>query len=112
MSLTRFISETTQHILQCTRDLRSIQPGGAGHASSIRVRLLHAAVRQRIVKLAQEKPGYYDVQSLGYPINDLDCVATIGAFSATLIWLSLPRQGIWLRVCDSYCGSQLIAKPS
>ena len=27
----------------------------------------------------------------------LDCIATIGTFSATLIWLSLPRQGIFLR---------------
>ncbi|KAL8672765.1 MAG: hypothetical protein Q9168_002791 [Polycauliona sp. 1 TL-2023] len=34
---------------------------------------------------------------LGVPINNLDCVATIGTFSATLIWLSFPRQGIWLR---------------
>ncbi|MCJ1259807.1 hypothetical protein MMC24_007646 [Lignoscripta atroalba] len=89
--------ETTQHILQCTQSLESIQPGGAGHASSIRVRLLHAAVRQRIMKLAQQRPEYYNVEKLGIPINDLDCIATIGTFSATLVWLSLPRQGIWLR---------------
>ncbi len=90
-------SETTQHILQCTQSLDSIKPGGAGHASSIRVRLLHAAVRQRIVKLAQQRPEYYNVEALGIPINDLDCIATIGTFSATLIWLSLPRQGIWMK---------------
>ena len=89
--------ETTQHILQCTQSLPSIQPGGAGHASSIRVRLLHAAVRQKIMKLARQKPEYYDVEKNGIPINDLDCVATIGTFSATLIWLSFPRQGIWMR---------------
>ena len=89
--------ETTQHILQCTKSLDSIQPGGAGHASSIRVRLLHAAVRQRIMKLARQRSDYYDVEKLGIPINDLDCIATIGTFSATLIWISLPRQGIWMR---------------
>lgn len=89
--------ETTQHILQCTSSLSSIQPGGAGHASSIRVRLLHASVRQRIIRLAQRHKDYYDVEKLGVPINDLDCVATITTFSATLIWLSFPRQGIWLR---------------
>ncbi|MCJ1476469.1 hypothetical protein MMC13_005135 [Lambiella insularis] len=89
--------ETTQHILQCTQSLQSIQPGGAGFASSIRVRLLHAAVRQRIMKLAQQRPEYYDVQKWGIPINDLDCIATIGTFSATLVWLAFPRQGIWLR---------------
>lgn len=89
--------ETTQHILQCTKSLESIQPGGDGFASTIRVRLLHAAVRNRIMKLADSKRGYYDVEAWGIPINDLDSMATINTFSATLIWLSLPRQGIFLR---------------
>ena len=89
--------ETTQHILECTKSLESIKPGGAGFASSIRVRLLHAAVRQRIMKLEKSRPGYYNVERYGVPINDLDCIATIGTFSGTIIWLSLPRQGIWLR---------------
>ncbi|EXJ63959.1 hypothetical protein A1O7_00294 [Cladophialophora yegresii CBS 114405] len=88
--------ETTQHILQCTRDLTSIKPGGDGFASSLRVRLLHAAVRRRIMRLASAHPSYYDVERFGVPINDLDCIATIGTFSATIIFLSLPRQGIWL----------------
>lgn len=89
--------ETTQHVLECTKSLESIQPGGAGFASSIRVRLLHAAVRQRILKLEQSRPGYYDVEKFGVPINDHDCIATIGTFSATIVWLSLPRQGLFLR---------------
>lgn len=89
--------ETTQHILQCTRSLAAIQPGGEGFASSLRVRLLHAAVRRRILTLAARRPSYYDVEVLGVPINDLDCIATIGTFSATLVWLAFPRQGIFLR---------------
>jgi hypothetical protein len=89
--------ETTQHILQCTRTLEGIQPGGEGFASSIRVRFLHAAVRQRIVKLAQERPSYFKVDEWGIPINDLDQIGTIGTFSSTLIYLSFPRQGIFLR---------------
>ncbi|CAL3973540.1 hypothetical protein PZA11_005753 [Diplocarpon coronariae] len=89
--------ETTQHILQVTSSLRSIQPGGAGHIASIRVRLLHAAVRRRILALAKEKPSYYSVEDYGIPINDLDSIGTISTFSATLIWLGFPRQGIWLR---------------
>ncbi|KAK5099686.1 hypothetical protein LTR70_002233 [Exophiala xenobiotica] len=89
--------ETTQHILQCTRSLQSIQPGGDGFASSIRVRLLHASVRQRILKLTKTRPTYYSVDQYGVPINDLDSIATIGTFSGTIIWLSLPRQGIYLR---------------
>lgn len=79
-----------------TQSLESLRPGGAGHASAIRVRLLHAAVRQKIIKLAQERPGYFDIAKLGVPINDLDCCATIGTFSATMIYLSLPRQGIFV----------------
>ena len=89
--------ETMQHILQCTRTLEGIKPGGEGWASSIRVRLLHAAVRQRIIKLAEQRPSYFKLDEWGIPINDLDQIATIGTFSSTLIWLSLPRQGIYLR---------------
>lgn len=83
--------------MQCTHSLTSIQPGGEGFAASIRVRLLHAAVRTRILKLAKLRKSYYDVETLGVPINDLDCIATIGTFSATLVWVALPRQGIFLK---------------
>lgn len=89
--------ETTQHILECTRSLESIKPGGDGFGSSLRVRLLHASVRQRILKLAKTRPSYYSVEKYGVPINDLDSIATIGTFSGTIVWLSLPRQGIFLR---------------
>ncbi|KAF2768206.1 hypothetical protein EJ03DRAFT_274807 [Teratosphaeria nubilosa] len=89
--------ETTQHILQCTRSVESIQPGGDGWASTIRVRLLHAAVRKRILDLAKTQPDYYDTRAWGVPINDLDSMGTIATFSATLVWLSLPRQGIFMR---------------
>lgn len=92
----RRLFETTQHILQCTRSLEGIKPGGEGHASSVRVRLLHAAVRQRILKLAETKPSYFNVKEWGIPVNDLDQIATIGTFSSSLIWLSFPRQGIFL----------------
>lgn len=93
----RRMFETTQHILQVTKSVESIKPEGAGHASSIRVRLLHAAVRRRILKLEKQRPGYFDVEKWGIPISDLDSIATIGTFSATLIWLGLPRQGIFLK---------------
>ena len=89
--------ETTQFILQCTQSLEAVQPGGAGHVAAIRVRLLHALVRQKILKIAEERPEYYNVKELGVPINDLDSIGTIMTFSASLIWISLPRQGIFLR---------------
>jgi hypothetical protein len=74
-----------------------MKPGGAGHVSSVRVRLLHASVRSRILKLVKERPDYYDVEKWGVPVSDLDCMATINTFSTSVIWLGLPRQGIWLR---------------
>jgi len=49
------------------------------------------------MKLESSRPGYYNVEKYGVPVNDLDCIGTISSFSATTIWLSLPRQGIWLR---------------
>ncbi|KAF4624441.1 hypothetical protein G7Y89_g13727 [Cudoniella acicularis] len=75
----------------------AMKPGGVGQASSIRVRLLHAAARRRIMKLTRERPHYYSIEEFGVPINYLDSIATIATFSATLIWLGFPRQGIWMK---------------
>lgn len=92
----RRMFETTQHILQCTISLESIKPGGAGHISSIKVRLLHAAVRKRILEIERRNPGYYSVKELGVPVNDLDSIGTILSFSANLVWGALPKQGLFL----------------
>ncbi len=86
----RRLLETFQHILDVTRDVESVQPGGKGFASSIRVRLLHASVRRRILALVREKPSYFDVEAYGVPINDLDSIATVISFSANLIWVGFP----------------------
>jgi hypothetical protein len=75
----------------------SIQPGGDGHIACVRVRLLHAAVRKKILALARPRPGYYDVSAFGVPINDQDTIATISTFSAQLIWIALPAQGIFMK---------------
>ncbi len=48
--------ETAQQVSQCKKSLESIQNGGDGFASTIMVQFLHAAVRNRIVKLALTKP--------------------------------------------------------
>lgn len=93
----RRLLETLQHILQVSLSLESMKPGGAGHISSVRVRLLHSSVRSRILSLAKQRPSYYNVQEYGIPISDLDCIATINTFSTSVIWIGLPRQGIWLR---------------
>lgn len=76
--------------------LESIRPGGEGHVASLRVRLLHASVRKRILALAKTKPEYYDTANFGVPINDQDTMATISTYAAHLIWLALPAQGIFM----------------
>ncbi|KAI5852631.1 hypothetical protein DFP73DRAFT_469916 [Morchella snyderi] len=92
----RRMFETTQYVISfCTRSLESIKPGGDGHMSSIKVRLLHAAVRGRILKLREKNPEYYDLEEFGMPINDFDSIATILSFSATILMISLPKQGIF-----------------
>ncbi|KAI1637087.1 hypothetical protein F4809DRAFT_650086 [Biscogniauxia mediterranea] len=85
---------TTQHILNATRDLESIKPGGDGFVNSVQVRLLHAAVRRRIMQMAELRPEYYDVGRYGVPINDFDSLGTISTFSAaveTVDYLALWR---------------------
>ncbi|KAL3477702.1 hypothetical protein BJX99DRAFT_257299 [Aspergillus californicus] len=93
----RRLLETLQHVLQVSLSLDSIKPGGAGHKSSVRVRLLHSSVRSRMLELIKEKPEYYDIEAYGIPINDLDCIGTINTFSTSVVWIGLPRQGIYLR---------------
>ncbi|KAI8947412.1 hypothetical protein F4801DRAFT_605552 [Xylaria longipes] len=93
----RRLLETTQHTLEVHRDLKSIQPGGDGFVDSVRVRLLHAAVRRRILQMASQRPEYYDMAKHGVPINDLDSLGTISAFSIAVMWIGLPRQGIFMR---------------
>ncbi len=73
-----------------------MKPGGEGHLASVRVRLLHSAVRRKIMSLAEQDPSYYDSERYGLPINDLDSFATINTFSSTVIWLGMPRQGVTL----------------
>ncbi|KGO69974.1 protein of unknown function DUF2236 [Penicillium italicum] len=62
----RFL-ETFQWHIQATQSLKSIQPGGDGHISTVRVRLLHAMVRHRILKIVEQNPEYYDFEEYGTP---------------------------------------------
>lgn len=92
----RRLLETLQHVLQVNSSVEGMKPGGEGNVSSVRVRLLHASVRLRILSLVEQKPEYYDVAKYGTPVNDLDCIGTINTFCSSVVWLGLPRQGIYL----------------
>ncbi|KAI5305408.1 hypothetical protein KEM56_004526 [Ascosphaera pollenicola] len=93
----RRILETTHFVSSITESLDSIMPRGRGHRDAIKVRLLHASVRRRILELEGKRHGYFDVDAYGVPGCDLDSIATIGSFSAALIWRGLPRQGVYMR---------------
>lgn len=93
-SLIRRVLETFQWVAEATESLESLQPGGKGHASTIRVRLLHASVRRRITRLASEKPTYFDMAKLGVPINAYDSILTVTFFCCNPIWVQLPQLGI------------------
>lgn len=84
-------------MLQVTRSLESVKPGGEGFASAVRVRLLHASVRNRILKLQSQRSSYFDKRKFGVPINELDSMQSVCAFSTNLVWRTLPRQGIHVR---------------
>ncbi|KAJ5365956.1 hypothetical protein N7517_008842 [Penicillium concentricum] len=92
----RRLLETLQHILQVNNSVEGMKPGGDGHISCVRVRLLHCSVRKRILSLVDQKPEYYDVNKYGTPVNDLDCIGTINTFCSSVVWIGLPRQGIYL----------------
>ncbi|KAG4431768.1 hypothetical protein IFR05_012744 [Cadophora sp. M221] len=89
------VIETFTWLIHVTNSLESIQPGGEGHTSTIRVRLLHAAVRQRILKLAGSRPEYFSVEKFGAPVNDLDSMHAISLFCCSPMWDSFPKMGIY-----------------
>ncbi|KAF5017269.1 hypothetical protein F66182_10820 [Fusarium sp. NRRL 66182] len=92
----RRLLETLQHFMEVVHDIDAIKPGGKGYVSSVRVRLLHAAVRRRLMQLEHQQPGYFDMDKWGVPINDLHSIGTISVYSVAIVYMALPRQGIYL----------------
>jgi len=62
-----------------SHDVAGILPGGEGWKSALRVRLLHAKVRRRL--LSKTGNRVWDTHQLGVPINQEDMAATLLAFS-------------------------------
>ncbi|QMW44143.1 hypothetical protein G4B11_007563, partial [Aspergillus flavus] len=89
--LLKRLLETFQWLIQVTHNLATIQPGGEGHIATVRVRLLHSSVRQRILHLCRTKPHYFDIDHYGAPVNTLDSIHSISTFCCNPMWLQLPR---------------------
>lgn len=92
----RRILETFQHFLEIIENVDSVKPNGKGFVSSVRVRLLHAGVRRRLLTLERKSPGYFDVKNWGVPINDLHCICTTSIYSTAIVFSALPSQSVQL----------------
>lgn len=51
-------------------------------------------VRQRILKIAEKNPEYYDFEKYGKPINQLDSMHAICVFSCNTPFVQLPKIGV------------------
>lgn len=84
--LTRPGEKTFKRLLETTSWLVAVmesgalQPLGSGWKACLKVRFLHAHVRQRLRALAAKDPSIYDENVYGVPINQEDSAATILAF--------------------------------
>ena len=92
--LPRRFLETFLWLLQVTISLKSMQPGGEGHISTVRVRLLHSTVRHRILKLMEQDPNYFDGADLGTPVNLRDAIHATAIFCCMPLFRQLPMIGI------------------
>jgi hypothetical protein len=91
------VAQTLQWLMEVTESVASIQPGGKGHASTVRIRMLHARVRRRIVEAARSRPEYYDLDRHGIPINTHDTILTMVFFCCKPIWVQFPRLRVYPR---------------
>lgn len=75
----RRVAETMQWVADCTL-VGGMARGAPGYRSTLHVRLMHAMVRRRILKLPE-----WDLATLGLPINQTDMAATYLGFCVVLL---------------------------
>ena len=94
-ALRRRLLETFQLVLEVTHSLPFVKPGGKGHETTVRVRLLHSMVRQRMLRVAEIKGAeYFDTAVFGVPLNTLDSIHAIATFGCNHAWQQLPQMGV------------------
>ncbi|KGO65387.1 protein of unknown function DUF2236 [Penicillium italicum] len=74
-------------------DQKSIQPGGEGHTLTVRVRLLHATVRNCILNLMDQDLAYFDEAKYGAPVNLRDAIRVTAIFYCMPLFRQLPNIG-------------------
>lgn len=60
----------------------------------MRVRLLHSTVRNRILKLMEKDPAYFDAEKLGTPVNLRDAIHATSIFCCMPLFRQLPKIGV------------------
>ncbi|KAL8276559.1 hypothetical protein RQP46_011049 [Phenoliferia psychrophenolica] len=84
--------ETTLFVIDAMKDLTP--ETGRGWQSALRVRLLHAQVRHKILH-GKGREKTYDVAINGVPINQADLALVLGSFMIAPIW-SMKRTGLFI----------------
>jgi hypothetical protein len=95
------VKATLLWLVEVTRSPESLDVDGPGSVSTIRVRLRHAAVRQRMLAIPKSHPAFLDTTLYGIPINTYDSILTLTFFCCNPIWKQLPRLGIHLDARDA-----------
>ena len=90
------VASTLRWLMEVTESPESLHADGPGFVSTIRVRLRHAAVRQRLLAIPNSHPAFLDTTLHGIPINTFDSILTLTFFCCNPIWIQLPQLGIIL----------------
>ncbi len=85
----RRVAHTTAWWMDVT-EVGGLRPGAAGFEMTLRVRLMHAMVRQRLLR-----GETWSTAQWGLPVNQLDMQATYLAFSVVHL-VALQTTGMWL----------------
>jgi hypothetical protein len=76
----RWVAETTKWWMDCTTP-GGMKAGADGFKTTLRVRLIHAMIRQGLLKQQD-----WEIEHWGLPINQLDMQATYLAFSVSFLF--------------------------
>lgn len=95
------VASTLRWLMEVTKSPESLHTDGPGSVSTIRVRLRHAAVRQRMLAIRNSHPAFLDTTLHGIPINTFDSILTLKFFCCNPMWIQLPQLGVILNANEA-----------